>query len=110
MDFTPFEFTKEKRNNPNGASFLSFSRPAGLLRTSAIHLEYIFNNKNYKDYEEFEMRIILDSTDLAAGEKVILQAALNYRRMPDSYAEYLGIPTRPTMEVSRDERILTIAQ
>ena len=45
-----------------------------------------------------------------AGKKVILRAVLNYRRMPDSYAEYLGIPTRPTLEVSRDERILTIAQ
>jgi hypothetical protein len=45
-----------------------------------------------------------------SGKEIILRAVLNYRRMPDSYAEYLGIPTRPTLEVSRDERILTIAQ
>jgi hypothetical protein len=45
-----------------------------------------------------------------AGRTVILRAVLNYRRMPDSYAKYLGIPTRPTLEVSRDEKILKIAQ
>jgi hypothetical protein len=43
-----------------------------------------------------------------AGKEVILRAVLNYRRMPDSYANYLGIPTRPTIEVSRDERFLKI--
>ncbi len=43
-----------------------------------------------------------------AGKEVILRAVLNYRRMPDSYAKYLGIPTRPTIEVSRDERFLKI--
>lgn len=41
-------------------------------------------------------------------QTIILKAVLNYRRMPDSYAKYLGIPTRPTIEVSRDERILKI--
>ena len=44
------------------------------------------------------------------GQTVTLKAVLNYRRMPDSYANYLGIPVRPTIEVSRDERILTISQ
>ncbi len=44
-----------------------------------------------------------------SGQTVILRAVLNYRRMPDSYAKFLGIPTRPTIEVSRDERILKIS-
>jgi len=48
--------------------------------------------------------------DKFAGQTVILRAVLNYRRMPDSYAKYLGIPTRPTLEVSRDERILKISE
>lgn len=34
---------------------------------------------------------------------VIIRAVLSYRRMPDSYANYLGIRTRPTLEVGRDE-------
>ena len=37
------------------------------------------------------------------GKTVILRGVLNYRRMPDSYANYLGIKTRPTLEVGRDE-------
>jgi hypothetical protein len=45
-----------------------------------------------------------------AGETVILRAVLNYRRMPDSYAKYLGIPIRPTLEVSRDDRIISISE
>lgn len=45
-----------------------------------------------------------------AGKTIFLRAVLSYRRMPDSYAKYLGIPTRPTIEVSRDERILKIEQ
>lgn len=45
-----------------------------------------------------------------AGETIVLRAVLNYRRMPDSYAKYLGIPTRPTIEVSRDERVLRISE
>jgi hypothetical protein len=45
-----------------------------------------------------------------AGQTVVLQAVLNYRRMPDSYAKYLGIPTRPTLEVNRDQRVLSILQ
>ena len=48
--------------------------------------------------------------DKLAGQTVVLRAILNYRRMPDSYAKFLGIPTRPTLEVSRDERILKISQ
>jgi hypothetical protein len=43
-----------------------------------------------------------------SGKTVFLRAKLNYRRMPDSYAQYLGIPKRPTLEVSRDEKILNI--
>jgi len=43
-----------------------------------------------------------------AGQTVILRAVLSYRRMPDSYAKYLGLPTRPTLEVSRDERALKV--
>lgn len=37
------------------------------------------------------------------GKSIILRAVLNYRRMPDSYANFLGIETRPTLEVGRDE-------
>ena len=37
------------------------------------------------------------------GKTVTLRAVLSYRRMPDSYANYLGIRTRPTLEVGRDE-------
>jgi len=48
--------------------------------------------------------------DKLAGKTVILRAVLNYRRTPDSYAKFLGIPTRPTLEVSRDERILKISK
>jgi len=48
--------------------------------------------------------------DKFAGKTVKLRAVLNYRRMPDSYAKYLGIKTRPTIEVSRDERILKISK
>lgn len=48
--------------------------------------------------------------DKFAGQTVILKAVLNYRRMPDSYAKYLGIPKRLTIEVSRDERILKISE
>jgi len=48
--------------------------------------------------------------DKFSGQTVILRAVLNYRRMPDSYAKYLGIPKRPTIEVSRDERILKISE
>jgi len=48
--------------------------------------------------------------DKFAGQTVVLRAVLNYRRMPDSYAKYLGIPIRPTLEVSRDERILKISK
>jgi hypothetical protein len=48
--------------------------------------------------------------DKLAGQTVVLRAVLNYRRMPDSYAKFLGIPTRPTLEVSRDERILKISK
>jgi len=44
-----------------------------------------------------------------AGKTVELKAVLNYRRMPDSYARYLGISTRPTIEVHRNEVILKIS-
>jgi hypothetical protein len=43
-----------------------------------------------------------------SGKTVILRAVLNYRRMPDSYARYLGIATRPTLEVSREEKVLQV--
>ena len=48
--------------------------------------------------------------DKFAGQTVILRAVLNYRRMPDSYAKYLSIPTRPVIEVGRDEKILKISR
>ena len=42
------------------------------------------------------------------GKTVTLRAVLSYRRMPDSYANYLGIRTRPKLEVGRDEVRLRI--
>lgn len=38
----------------------------------------------------------------------ILTAVLNYRRMPDSFADYLKIDRRPVMEVSRDVRTIIV--
>ena len=38
-----------------------------------------------------------------SDESVSLRAVLNYRRMPDSYADFLKIDRRPVLEVSRDE-------
>lgn len=37
------------------------------------------------------------------GEEIYITAVLNYRRMPDSFADYLGIQRRPVIEVSRDK-------
>ena len=37
------------------------------------------------------------------GRSCTLRALLSYRRMPDSYADYLGIQRRPILEVGRDE-------
>ncbi|MBC8358561.1 MAG: hypothetical protein ISS41_04065 [Candidatus Aminicenantes bacterium] len=48
--------------------------------------------------------------DKFAGRTVLLRAVLNYRRMSDSHAKYLGIPKRPTIEVSRDEKVLEISK
>jgi len=48
--------------------------------------------------------------DKFAGQTVLLRAVLNYRRMSDSHAKYLGIPKRPTIEASRDEKVLEISK
>ncbi len=45
--------------------------------------------------------------DLPAGDYV-LTAVLNYKRMPDSHADFLKIERRPVMEVSRDIRHITL--
>jgi hypothetical protein len=37
---------------------------------------------------------------------VYLQAKLNYRRMPDSFADFLDIDRRPVIQVARDLRRL----
>lgn len=42
------------------------------------------------------------------GEEVYLTAILYYKRMPDSFADFLGIDCRPVMEVSRDRIILQV--
>jgi hypothetical protein len=55
--------------------------------------------------ERYQWRV----PDKLAGQTVILRGVLNYRRMPDSYA-FLGIQPRPTLEVSRDERVLKISK
>ena len=41
-------------------------------------------------------------------EAVYLRVVLNYRRMTDSFADYLKIDRRPVIEVSRDEVRLTV--
>jgi hypothetical protein len=51
-----FKHVKTKALMAHYAFFEKGSRPLDL----AIYLEYIFPNKNYKDYEEFEMRLILE--------------------------------------------------
>lgn len=45
--------------------------------------------------------------DLPKGE-YWLTAVLNYRRMPDPFADYLKVDRRPVMEVSRDVRKLVV--
>lgn len=45
--------------------------------------------------------------DIPAGG-YILTAVLNYRRMPDPFADYLGIERRPVIEVSRDVRVIKV--
>jgi hypothetical protein len=63
-----------------------------------------------KPLEERIEKYTWNCPEKLSGQTVILRAVLNYRRMPDSYATFLGIPTRPTIEVSRDERILKISK
>ena len=41
--------------------------------------------------------------DTIAGNEVYLKAVLNYKRMPDSFADYLKIDRRPAIEVCRDK-------
>jgi len=41
-------------------------------------------------------------------EEVYLQATLNYRRMPDSFADFLEIERRPVIQVARDLRRMKI--
>lgn len=41
-------------------------------------------------------------------EEVYLQAKLNYRRMPDSFADFLKIDRRPVIQVAKDIRRLKI--
>ncbi|MFC1509621.1 multiheme c-type cytochrome, partial [Candidatus Omnitrophota bacterium] len=43
------------------------------------------------------------------GEIVYLRSVLFYRRMPDSFADFLNIDRRPVIEVSRDEMKLTLS-
>jgi len=58
-----------------------------------------FSSQQIKRKEHYHWTI----PDQYAGKEIILRAVLNYRRMPDSYAKYLGIDPRPTLEVGRDE-------
>jgi hypothetical protein len=39
---------------------------------------------------------------------VYLQAKLNYRRMPDSFADFLEIDRRPVIQVAKDLRRMKI--
>jgi len=48
--------------------------------------------------------------DGLAGETVILRAVLNYRRVNDAHADFLGIPRRPVREMSRDEVRMAVAR
>lgn len=42
------------------------------------------------------------------GDEIYLQAKLNYRRMPDSFADYLNIDRRPVIHVAEDIRKINI--
>lgn len=54
--------------------------------------------------EQYEWEVPEDIKE----EEVLLRAVLSYRRMPDSFADYLKIDRRPVIEVSRDEVRMTI--
>ncbi len=51
-----------------------------------------------KRYEEYIWTVPDDLDE----KEINLTAVLNYKRMPDSMADYLGIQRRPVLEVSRD--------
>jgi hypothetical protein len=65
-------------------------------------------NNYYRDklYSQKLKKCYEQALEEYAREDIILLAVLNYTRMTDSYARYLGIPTRPPLEVSRDQRML----
>jgi hypothetical protein len=57
--------------------------------------------------ERFE-EYIWEVPEYIDADKIVLTAVLSYRRMPDSLADFLGIDRRPTVEVSRDEKVLEV--
>ncbi|MCK4966645.1 ammonia-forming cytochrome c nitrite reductase subunit c552 [bacterium] len=54
--------------------------------------------------EKYEWKVSVD----IKKDEVFLRAVLNYRRMTDSFADYLKIDRRPVIEISRDEVRMTV--
>jgi len=57
--------------------------------------------------EERKERFVWTVPDDISGS-IYLQAVLNYRRMPDSFADYLKIDRRPVIKVSSDKMKLNV--
>jgi hypothetical protein len=60
-------------------------------------------NNRFEPLEKKREHYVWTVPERFKGKTLILRAVLNYRRMPDSYADYLNIQRRPTLEVGRDE-------
>ena len=78
------------------------------LRWYVVHAYSGFENQVKRSLEERVEHFKWTVPKRMRGKLVTLRAVLNYRRMPDSYANFLGIKTRPTLEVGRDEVIIRV--
>ncbi len=58
--------------------------------------------------EEREEHYVWSVPSSLRNDAVYLRAVLNYRRMPDSFADFLRIDRRPVIEVSKDEMKLNV--
>jgi hypothetical protein len=102
--------------------FMRDSLPEGdrIYHSAFLDSEGKFTYAQWMATEEIENRIKPDEERVErfnwrvpeniAGGKVYIHAVLNYRRMPDSFADYLKIERRPVVEVSRDEAALPVAR
>ncbi|RKY85757.1 hypothetical protein DRQ09_06860 [candidate division KSB1 bacterium] len=55
-----------------------------------------------------EEKYILTVPENVSDSIIYIKAVLNYRRMPDSFADFLEIDRRPAIEVSRDRVMLKV--